>query len=359
MVNLDLIKLFLPAVLTFALGIAITPIFTTIFYRHKMWKHRARVADADLGKEHEMSAEFKRISNGHQELHTPRVGGMIIWASICLAAIILFLIPTFVPTDISQKLNFISKEQTLLPFIALLAGSLLGLVNDLMTIYVRKGEFTNGFPRRYMLTMIALAGLSFGAWFYFKLGDAQIVVPFMREVWILGPWFIAAFFLVFMGTFSSGVIDGIDGLAGGVMAIVFAALATISYFQNQIDIAAFCLVVSAAILAFLWFNIPPARFWMGETGMLGLLFALVVVAFLTDTVLILPIIGFPLVITALSSAVQIISKKLRGPVKGKILRVAPLHHHFEAIGWSREKITMRYWIMSLMFAVVGVIVALL
>lgn len=359
MINLDLIKLFLPAVLTFALGIIITPIFTTFFYHNKMWKKKARLADEDLGKDDEMSAEFKRISNGHQELHTPRVGGMIIWASICLSAIILFLIPTFLPTDVSQKLNFISKEQTLLPFVALLAGSLLGLINDFLTIYIPKGEFTNGFPRRYMLTMIALAGLAFAAWFYFKLGDAQIVVPFMHEVWYVGPWFIVLFVLVFMATFSSGVIDGIDGLAGGVMAIIFAALATISYFQNQIDIAAFCLVVSAAILAFLWFNIPPARFWMGETGMLGLLFALVVVAFLTDTVLILPIIGFPLVITAASSAIQIISKKLRGPVKGKIFRVAPLHHHFEAIGWSREKITMRYWIISIMFAVVGVIVALL
>lgn len=356
--QLSLIKLFLPAVLTFSLGIAITPFFTDFFYKNKMWKKVARKVDG-TDKKDEMSAEFKRISNGDHELHTPRVGGMIIWASICLSALILFLIPTFLPNEVSQKLNFVSKEQTLLPFIALLIGAFLGLVNDLMTIYVTRGVFVNGFPRKYMLSLIAITGIAFAFWFFLKLGDARILLPFVHQWWYLGFWFVPFFLLVFMGTFSSGVIDGIDGLAGGIMAIIFASISVIAFFQSQIDIAAFCLVVSGAILSFLWFNIPPARFWMGETGMLGLLFALVVVAFLTDTVLILPIIGFPLVMTALSSAIQIISKKIRGPEKGKIFRVAPLHHHFEAIGWSREKITMRYWIISVMFAVVGVIVALL
>ncbi len=325
-----------------------------------MWKKTARNIDGEHPSD-EMSAEFKRITNGHTEveLHTPRVGGMIIWASICLSALILFLIPTFFPNDVSQKLNFVSKEQTLLPFVALMIGAMLGLLNDILTIRVSKGIFAHGLPRRYMLSMIGLAGLLFAFWFFLKLGDAQIFVPFIHQNLYLGVWFVPVFFLVFMGTFSSGVIDGIDGLAGGVMAMIFASLSIISFFQNQIDIAAFCLVVSGAILSFLWFNIPPARFWMGETGMLGLLFALVVVSFLTDTVLILPIIAFPLVITALSSAIQILGKKWFGPVRGKVFRVAPLHHHFEAIGWSREKITMRYWIISTMFAVVGVLVALI
>lgn len=358
MTDLSLIKLFLPALLTFILGIAITPFFTDVFYRNKMWKKTARKVDGGQPSD-EMSAEFKRISNEHAELNTPRVGGMIIWVSICLSALILFLIPTFIPSDVSQKLNFVSKNQTLLPFVALMIGAMLGLVNDLMTIYVKKGIFVNGFPRKYMLSFIALTGFAFAMWFFFKLGDASILVPFIHQSLYLGAWFIPVFILVFMATFSSGVIDGIDGLAGGVMAMIFASLSIISFFQNQIDIAAFCLVVSGAILSFLWFNIPPARFWMGETGMLGLLFALVVVTFLTDTVLILPILAFPLVITALSSAIQIIAKKMYGPVRGKVFRVAPLHHHFEAIGWSREKITMRYWIISTMFAVVGVIVALI
>lgn len=356
--ELSLIKVFLPTVLTFAFGILITPIFSNLFYKYKMWKQTARHVD---GRDDNscMSPEFKRIHNGDDELHTPRVGGIIIWMSICLSALVLFLIPTFFPTELSQKLNFVSKNQTVLPFIGLLVGALLGLVNDFLTIYVKGGTFINGFPRRYMISFVTLSGIAFACWFYFKLGDSEVLIPIVHKLLDLGIWFIPFFVLIFLATFSSGVIDGIDGLAGGVMAMVFASLSTIAFFQNQIDIAAFALVVAGAILAFLWFNIPPARFWMGETGMLGLMFSLTIIVFLTDTVLILPIIGFPLVITAASSAIQIISKKIRGPIKGKIFRVAPLHHHFEAIGWSREKITMRYWIISTIFAILGVIVALI
>lgn len=355
--DLSLIKLFLPAVLTFAIGILITPTFSTFFYKFQMWKKVARREDGD-SKDDLMSPDFKKVNNSDAELHTPRVGGMIIWVSICISALLLFLVPTFFPSEVTQKLNFVSKEQTLLPFIALLAGAALGLINDLMTVFVKKGIFVNGFPRKYMITLVVLSGLTFAVWFYLKLGDHSILIPFINQLLELGAWFIPVFILVFLATFSSGVIDGIDGLAGGVMAIIFAALAIISFFQNQIDIAALSLVISGAILAFLWFNIPPARFWMGETGMLGLMFALTVIVFLTDTVLILPIIGFPLVITAASSLIQIIGKKMYGP-SGKVFRVAPLHHHFEAIGWSREKITMRYWIISVIFAAVGVIVALI
>lgn len=354
---LDLIKISLPVVLTFMIGIMITPIFTGVFYKYKMWKKVARNIDGET-KDDTMSEAFKALGTHDAETRTPRVGGLIIWVSIVLATLLLLLVAKFHPTYVTTKLNFVSKNQTYLPFVALLIGSVFGLINDLMTIYVKKGIFVNGFPRSYMITFVTVVGLVFASWFYFKLGVDYVMLPLTHHYAFLGLWFIPFFIFVFLSTFSSGVIDGIDGLAGGVMAIIFAALSAIAYFQNQIDIAAFSLVISGAILAFLWFNIPPARFWMGETGMLGLMFALVVIVFLTDTVLILPIIGFPLVITSASSFIQIISKKLRGP-QAKVFRVAPLHHHFEAIGWSREKITMRYWILSLMFAVVGVIVALL
>lgn len=354
---LDLIKISLPVVLTFMIGIMITPIFTGVFYKYKMWKKVARNVDGAT-KDDTMSEAFKALGTHDAETRTPRVGGLIIWVSIVLATLLLLLVAKFHPTYVTTKLNFVSKNQTYLPFVALLIGSVFGLINDLMTIYVKKGIFVNGFPRSYMITFVTVVGLVFASWFYFKLGVDYVMFPLTHHYAFLGLWFIPFFIFVFLSTFSSGVIDGIDGLAGGVMAIIFAALSAIAYFQNQIDIAAFSLVISGAILAFLWFNIPPARFWMGETGMLGLMFALVVIVFLTDTVLILPIIGFPLVITSASSFIQIISKKLRGP-QAKVFRVAPLHHHFEAIGWSREKITMRYWILSFIFAVVGVIVALL
>ncbi len=366
--DLSLLKLFLPVVLTFMLGILITPGLTNIFYRYKLWKKVARKEnkideEAPLNKfgvrPGDISPEFQKINNAHEELKTPRVGGIVIWLSIALCAGILFLLAEFFPNVATQKINFVSKNQTLLPFIALILGALWGLADDLMCSFIMKGKFANGFPRKMMFSFVALVGLSFGYWFFTKLGISAIDIPFtFNSVLEFGWLFIPVFALVMLAVFSSGVIDGIDGLAGGVMATTFSAYATIAFFQNQIDIAAFSAVVAGAILAFLWFNIPPARFYMGETGMLALTLTLTVIAFLTNQVLLLPVIGFPLFFTSLSSFLQIISKKLYGP-NGRIFRVAPVHHHFEAIGWSRAKITMRYWIISVVFAITGIVIALL
>lgn len=366
--TLSLVKLFLPVVMTFMIGIAITPSLTSLFYKYKLWKKQARKdntvdhAEVPVNKfgvrPGDISPEFQKINNAAEEIRTPRVGGMVIWLSIGISALLLFLLAEFFPSDVTQKINFISKNQTLLPFLALLLGALWGLADDLMCSFIQKGRFANGFPRKIMFGFVALVGLLFGWWFYTKLGIDAVRIPFTDSIVSLGSLFIPVFVLIMLGMFSSGVIDGIDGLAGGVMATCFAAYATIAFFQNQIDIAAFSGVVSGGILAFLWFNVPPARFYMGETGMLALTLTLTVIAFLTDQVLLLPIIGFPLFFTSLSSFLQILSKKLYGP-QGKIFRIAPVHHHFEAIGWSRPKIVMRYWIISVVFAVTGIVIALL
>ncbi len=351
----NVLKILIPTILAFVIGIGITPRVTYYLYKYKLWKRRARKFDASENPADEMSPEFKKINNAAEEVSTPRVGGVIIWLSVIATAGLIWIISKLVPTDISNKLDFLSRSQTWLPIAAMLIGSAIGLANDLMDIFVKKGKFVNGFPRNYLIGLVSLFGLGIGAWFYFKLGITAIAIPFAGSIsvgWLLIPIVL----IVTLGTFSSGVIDGIDGLAGGVMAIIFGAYAVIAYLGNQIDIAALCLVITSGILAFLWFNIPPARFWMGETGMLGLIFALVTIVFLTNTLVVFPIIAILLVATALSSFIQIISKKYFGK---KVFRVAPLHHHFEALGWTRAKITMRYWILSVMFAVAGVIAWLL
>jgi phospho-N-acetylmuramoyl-pentapeptide-transferase len=160
-----------------------------------------------------------------------------------------------------------------------------------------------------------------------------------------------------LSLWSSSVIDGIDGLSGGVLASIFMAYTLIAYFNNQVDIATFCAVITGGILAFLWFNIPPARFYMGETGMIGLTVTLSVIAFMTNTVLLLPIIAFPLFATSLSVVIQMTSRKLRHGKK--VFLFAPLHHHLEALGWPKYKVTMRYWIVSIIAAVIGVIISLI
>ena len=172
----------------------------------------------------------------------------------------------------------------------------------------------------------------------------------------LGILFIPFFILVMLAVFSSGVIDGIDGLAGGVFASIFSAYAGIAFFQGQINIAAFCSVIAGSILAFLWFNIPPARFYMGESGILGLTTSLAVIAFLTDSVFVLPIIGAVLMAEVASDVIQFASKRLRGK---KVFLIAPIHHHFEAKGWPPYKVTMRFWVISVVAAIIGVAIALI
>lgn len=354
---MDVLKVIVPSVLTFFIGISITPFFTNIFYKYKMWRRRPRTDDSIPGLE-EISPEFKRIQNISEEIRTPRPGGIIVWLSVFLSITIIFIVSKIIPIEVISKLGFLSRNQTWLLIFTLVTGSIIGLVDDILTIYVSHGIFANGFPRVWMLGIVSLVGLISGLWFFLKLDVTSVHIPF-NGILELGWLIIPLFLLVFLATFSSGVIDGIDGLAAGVMGTIFASFGAIAFFQNQIDIAAFCGAVAGALLAFLWFNIPPARFYLGETGMLGLVFTLPILAFLTNQILIFPVIALMLVLTSLSSLIQIVSKKIRGPLKGKVFRVAPLHHHFEAIGWSREKIVMRYWVVSVVFAIIGVILALI
>lgn len=354
--NLDILRVVIPSVLTFFIAIAITPFLTHYLYKYKLWKKRPRTDDTIAGLE-EISPEFKRIQSTNNEVRTPRPGGVVVWLSVFVCISILYSFFKIFPTEQSLSLNFFSRNQTLLLIFTLFAGSIIGLIDDLLTIHAKKGIFVNGFPRIWMLSIVSFVGLTAGIWFFQKLEVSFIHIPFGGDLEL--GWMIVPFFLVvFLGTFSSGVIDGIDGLAGGVMASIFTSFGVIAFFQNQIDIAAFCVAIAGGLLAFLWFNIPPARFYLGETGMLGLVFTLPIVAFLTGQILMLPVIAILLVLTSLSSFIQIISKKIWGP-QGKVFRVAPLHHHFEAIGWSKEKVVMRYWIVSIVFSIIGVIIALI
>jgi phospho-N-acetylmuramoyl-pentapeptide-transferase len=183
-----------------------------------------------------------------------------------------------------------------------------------------------------------------------------IYIPFYGLLAIGGLAFVAFFVLVTVALFSTSVIDGIDGLSGGIFSAVFSAYGAIAFIHHQIDIAALCFVIAGSIMAFLWFNIPPAVFMMGETGIMAILLALSIIAFLTNAVLYLPIIAFPLVVTVISVILQLSWKKI---FKRKLFLVAPLHHHFEAKGWPRHRIVMRYWIVSYMCALLGVVVVLI
>lgn len=346
---MDIIKIILPTVLTFFIGLSITPVFSKYFYKYRMWKKLPRV-DA------ETSVAFNDIHNTEHETSTPRIGGIIIWFAVLLAVAIISLLPLIFPSELASKLNFFSRSQTLVPLGAFFFAAFIGLADDMLQIS-GKGSYARDdlLYRKVKILLITLIGLIISLWFYYKLEFSSIHIPFGGDL-ELGFLFIPFFIMVMLATFSTSVIDGIDGLAGGVLASAFAAFAVIAFFNDQLDISAFSGAISGAILAFLWFNVPPARFYMGETGIMALTVTLSVIAFLTDSVLLLPIIAFPLVITSLSVIIQMVSYKYFN--KRRVFKVAPLHHHFQAIGWPREKVVMRYWIVSIIAAITGLILAL-
>lgn len=345
---LDLLKIFIPTTLAFLIAIFLTPFATNFFYKHKMWKKKPRTEDTS-------SPDFKSIHNEkkEKEISTPCVGGSIIWISVFVTVFIFYLLSVLLPNDLLIKLNFFSRSQTLLPLGIFLLGAILGLADDLLEIN-GKSNITRSaaWYTKLKILIITLISLVAGFWFYDKLGMVSVHFPFLGDIY-LGILIIPLFILVALATFSGGVIDGIDGLSGGVLASIFLGFTVIAFINNQIDLAALSAVITGTILAFLWFNIPPARFYMGETGMMPLTLIIAVFAFMTNSIFILPILAFALVITSLSNIIQMLSKKFRNGKR--VFRVAPLHHHFEAIGWPSYKVTMRYWILSIVFTIIGII----
>jgi phospho-N-acetylmuramoyl-pentapeptide-transferase len=346
-----IVRVLVPAAAAFIVGIAGTPLLTHYLYSFKAWKKQP----GKMALNGDVAQEFNRLHSGN-EVRAPRMGGIVIWGSVAITTLGISLVTWLMPSAMMHKLNFLTRSQTWLPLATLLVGAVVGLVDDLMAI----GPDGGGLRLRYRILVVVALATFIGWWFWAKLGITAIDIPFSLPLtigWLIVPLFV----IVSLALYASGVIDGIDGLSGGVFASIFASYTIIAYSQHQIDLAAFCAVVVGGLLAFLWFNIPPARFYMTDTGTMALTLTLAVVAFMTDNlgggigIAVLPIIGALLVVTVASNIAQISWKKIFGR---KLLRIAPLHHHFEAIGWPGHKVVMRYWVLSIVFAFAGVILAL-
>ena len=354
--TLDIVKTLFPGIISFAIGIGFAPILTKYLYTRQMWKKRAGKRALD-GHD---AAVFNALHET-REVGTPKMGGAVVVVAASATALLLWLLPLVVSSELFTKLDFVSRGQTWLPLAALLLGALVGFADDLLEVQATRESFSGGLSLRKRLIAVSCIALFAALWFFIKLEVSTIALPFLGEVPV-GVFFVPLFVLIALAVYSGGVIDGIDGLAGGVFAVMFGAYSLIAFFQDQLNVAAFCAAVVGGILAFLWFNIPPARFYLSETGTMALTLTLTIVAFMTDAlgegkgVAVLPIIAAPLLATTLSNIAQVVSKKWRGK---KLFRVAPLHHHFEALGWPPYKVTMRYWVLSVLFAMVGTIVALI
>jgi phospho-N-acetylmuramoyl-pentapeptide-transferase len=346
----DVIKVFSLSAVASVLAIFWCPLLTHFLYKHKLWKKVAR--------QKAISGEDATVFNNlhkEKEVGTPRMGGLLIWITVVFITFLFSLLSLIFPNTWLEQFNFLSRSQTWLPLFTLVIASIVGLVDDLLVVKGWGKYIGGGISFRKRLLIVILIGLIGSIWFYQKLGWDTVYVPFVGDISI-GLWYIPLFIIVTIACWSGGIIDGLDGLAGGTFASIFGAFAIIAFSVGKIDLAAFCAVITGTLIAFLWFNIPPARFYMGETGILGLTTVLSVIAFLTDSVYVLPIIAGLLVVEVLSVIIQLASKKFR---KKKIFLSTPIHHHFEAIGWPSYKVTMRAWIIGIVLAFVGVAIRLL
>ena len=351
----NLIRILVISSLTVFFSLVIAPSLVKVLNKLKFWKKEARKKTI-TGEE---ATVFYSLHN-KREVSVPRGGGVLIWLSAIIIISFFYYLSSFTHPWWLKEFNFLSRGQTWLPIFTLIVASLVGLVDDALTIF-GKGKYVGGgmsFWRR--LVIVALIGLIGGLWFYYKLDWNTIYVPFLNfprggEVFI-GFWYVPLFVLVMLASWSGGVIDGLDGLSGGIFASIFGAFSIIAFSQGKTDLATFCAVITGALFAFLWYNIPPAKFYMGETGILGLTSTMAVVAFLTDSVLVLPIIAGIMVIEVGSIILQLLSKRFRHK---KIWLSTPIHHHFEARGWPAYQVTMRLWIISVVFATLGVALRLL
>jgi len=319
----------------FLMAMALTPLYTTAAYRYKWWKQARTVAVTG-----EKATMYQKL---HAEKHRSNIPTM---------AGIIFVLATTLVTVAGN----LERSQTWLPLAAMLGAGLVGLLDDILNIKTVNGGIAGlrARSKSFLIFMVSLIG---GWWFFAKLDVTSITVPFFGQL-ALGWLIIPLFVLVVISTANAvNISDGLDGLAGGLAVIAFSTYTLIALMEGEFGVAAFCMTVVGALLSYTWFNIHPARFFMGDSGSFALGTALGVVAMLTDTVLLLPVIGFVFVAEAGSSMLQIASKKLR---KGKkIFKIAPIHHHFEAMGWPETKVTMRFWLISVICSILGLILYLM
>lgn len=337
--NETLIRILLLGFLGFLLSMLITPLYTTLAYKYEWWKKPRPETAAD----EKTKALLELHAEKHKRLIPTMAGG--------IAVISVAIVTAFFNLD---------RAETWLPLAAFVGAAGVGLLDDLIDLKVSKDGTIKiiRFSAKIKVLLMGLVALIGGWFFYFKLGVHDINIPIADTQWELGWLIIPLFVLVVMATaYAVNISDGLDGLAGGLASTAFGAYAVIAILEGRFGVAGFCFAILGALLSYTWFNVYPARFFMGNVGSFALGTALAVVAMLTDTVLLLPLIGLVFVAEAGSILIQRLSKKIRGGKK--LFKVAPIHLHFQASGWPETKVTMRFWVLGQVSAVLGLIVFLL
>jgi phospho-N-acetylmuramoyl-pentapeptide-transferase len=365
-------KLFTFTAVSYLIAIWWAPYLIQLLVFLKFWKKKSRFATM-TGEELTVTKEFYKQDEA--KLQVPRAGGLLIWITTISFAIFLWLLLKIEPTVLIgtepdnktfEFLNFISRRQTFIPIATLFFASVLGFIDDALAVMQSGGNyFAGGLKLNYRVFAMLALSVGVGLWFHLRLGLDQISIfgyhlkfaDIQLPFGISSGWLIVLVTIgVLMGLWGSSMIDGFDGMSAGVFIPIYLCFAAISFAKGFYDISTFLMVMVGAMAAYLWYNIPPAKFYMGDTGTMGILATLGVVAIMTDTIYILPIAGFILLLTEASVIIQTLSKKI---FKRKVFLAAPLHHHLEAIGWTKSQITMRYWLISIMSSVLALAIGLL
>lgn len=343
-VTFQVIRILSLAAASFVVALLLTPLWTHFLYKYKLGK-QIRSAGAPI------------FSSLHKKKEgTPTMGGVLIWGTVIVILLLLAIGKAVFPNSFLADFYFLSRAQTLLPLGVLIFAALIGLTDDVLGV-LRIGPNGGGLSIKHRLALYTFISIVGAWWFFFKLEWDVLFVPFLGIIHV-GIWYIPIFIFIIVATsFSINQTDGLDGLAGGVLLVAFSSYALIAFLQEKFDLATFCVVIAGALVAFLWFNVHPARFFMGDTGSMSLGVTLGVIAMLTNAALILPLVAFIPMVETISTIIQVGSKKLRNGKK--VFLSAPIHHHFQAKGWPETKVTERFWIISGITAAVGIIIYLL
>lgn len=338
----SVIKILLLSFTSFIIAFALTPIWTKILYKYRNI----------FGKQIRNSKNSPIYERMHKNKEgTPTMGGVLIWGTVLIVIFIFWILSELTSNEFLRNLNFLDRGETWLPLAFLIIASIGGLIDDVLGAF-RIGPYGGGIAIRWKIIGYLIIAIIGAYWFSVKLDWDVLFIPFLGMVNI-GFWYIPIFvFIIVSSAFSSDLTDGLDGLLGGVMLFSFGSLAVVSFSQGRLELATFCVVIMGALLAFLWFNIHPARFFMGDTGSMALGIVLGAIAMLTNTALFLPFFAFILVIETFSSIIQLTVRKI---FHRKVFLSSPIHHHFEAKGWPEAKITMRFWIISAVMSGLGLV----
>lgn len=288
------------------------------------------------------------------KLGTPTMGGL------------LFILPILLITALLNVVNLVrpvTGRSILLPLAVLVANGAVGALDDWISIRGRRGGDVKGLRARHKFAAQILIALAAAAVLFFVLEARSLALPGYPRKVNLGLWYVPVAVFVIVATSNAvNFTDGLDGLAGLIAATAFAAYGLIALLQGQVFLVRFCFTVVGALFAFLWFNVHPAQLFMGDTGSLALGGLLGVVALMTGQWLLLPVIAIVPVAETLSVVVQVASAQLSRRFLGRDLRplkMSPLHNHFELVGWSETQVVQRFWLVSLLAAMVGIALALL